>query len=108
MCCSTGVCGPDVDTELLQLASFLKNIDPNAVKVERYNLSQEPAVYTTGIIRDQLKEKGTDILPLVLINDEIVSSGAYPSLKELSRLLGVIQISSEPSSGCCGGGGGTK
>ena len=103
MCCSTGVCGPDVDTELVQLASFLKNLDPCAVQVERFNLSQEPGVYTTGIVGDQLKEKGTDALPLILINDEIISAGAYPELKELARLLGVIQVTTDNSSGCCGG-----
>ena len=62
MCCSSGVCGTDVDTELVQFASFLKNLDACAVNVERYNLSQEPAVYATGIVAEQLKEKGTDAL----------------------------------------------
>jgi len=39
MCCSSGVCGPDVDPALVQLAGFLKNLDASAVTVERYNLS---------------------------------------------------------------------
>ena len=65
MCCSSGVCGPDVDPVLVQLSGFLKNLDASAVKVERYNLSQEPAAYTTGPVAIALKEKGTAALPLV-------------------------------------------
>jgi len=104
MCCSTGVCGTDVDTELVQLASYLKNLDACAVKVERYNLSQEPAAYTTGKIAEILKEKGTDALPLLLIDDEVISEGEYPALEKLTSLLGTAEISMEmpDCSGCCG------
>ncbi|MDZ8118228.1 arsenite efflux transporter metallochaperone ArsD [Pontiella agarivorans] len=104
MCCSTGVCGPDVDTELVQLANFLKNLDACSVKVERYNLSQEPAAYTAGVVAETLKEKGTDALPLVLIDDEVISTGEYPDLGKLSGLLGTSEISMEmpDCSGCCG------
>lgn len=106
MCCSTGVCGPDVDTELVQLATYLKNLDEVAVKVERYNLSQEPAAYTTGTVAEVLKEKGTDALPLVMIDDEVVSVGAYPELSRLSCLLGTGEGSLDMpdcsgSNGCC-------
>lgn len=106
MCCSTGVCGPDVDPELVKLAGFLKNLDESAVKVERYNLSQEPAVYAVGAVAEALKEKGTAALPLVILNDEIISVGGYPDLVELSGLLGTSEASLDVTdcsgcSGCC-------
>ena len=107
MCCSTGVCGPDVDTELVQLASFLKNLDASAVKVERYNLSQEPAAYTANeTVAAALKEKGTDALPLVILDDEVISIGEYPDLGKLSGLLGAAEVSLEmpDCSGCSGCG----
>lgn len=104
MCCSTGVCGPDVDTELVQLAGYLKNLDEAAVKIERYNLSQEPAAYTTGAVADALKEKGTEALPLVIIDDAVVSIGAYPPLSKLTSLLGTVGFSIDvpDCSGCNG------
>ncbi|MEE9367325.1 MAG: arsenite efflux transporter metallochaperone ArsD [Pontiella sp.] len=104
MCCSTGVCGTDVDPELVQLATFLKNLDACAVKVERYNLSQEPAAYTTGTIAEVLKDTGTEALPLVILDDEIISSGTYPDLSKLSGMLGSTEISMEmpDCSSCCG------
>ncbi|VGO17392.1 Arsenical resistance operon trans-acting repressor ArsD [Pontiella desulfatans] len=106
MCCSSGVCGPDVDTELVQLAGFLKNLDEAAVTVERYNLSQQPAAYTSGIIAETLKEKGTAALPLVLVDDEVVSTGSYPDLATLACLLGTSGVSLDVPdcsgcSGCC-------
>ena len=104
MCCSTGVCGPDVDTELVQLANFLKNLDACRVKVERFNLSQEPAEYTKGAVAEALKEKSADALPFVMIDDEVISSGGYPELGKLAGLLGTNEISMEvpDCTGCCG------
>jgi len=104
MCCSTGVCGPDVDPELVKLAGFLKNLDVCAVKVERFNLSQEPAAYAEGLVAEALKEKGTAALPLVVLDGEVISSGAYPDLDKLSGMLGSTEISMEvpDCSGCCG------
>ena len=106
MCCSTGVCGPDVDPELVKLATFLKNLDACAVKVERFNLSQEPAVYAEGLVAEALKEKGTDALPLVVLDGEVVSSGSYPDLDKLSSLLGstttMATIAEADCSGCRG------
>jgi hypothetical protein len=108
MCCSTGVCGPDVDPELVQLAGFLKNLDESVVKVERYNLSQEPSAYTGNpAVAAALQERGTDALPMVFINEELVSSGSYPDLNELSGLLGAgqtITLDTPDCSGCSGCG----
>ena len=104
MCCSTGVCGPDVDPELVKLAGFLKNLDACAVKVERFNLSQEPAAYAEGLVAEALKEKGTAALPLVVLDGEILSSGAYPDLDKLGGLLnsGPVSMEVPDCSGCCG------
>ncbi|HSR88761.1 MAG TPA: arsenic metallochaperone ArsD family protein, partial [Pontiella sp.] len=85
---------------------FLKKLDGSAIKVERYNLSQEPAAYTTGIIAETLKEKGTAALPLVMIDHEIISMGEYPDLEKLSGLLGINEVSWDmpDCSGCSGCG----
>ena len=104
MCCSTGVCGPDVDTELVQLAGFLKNLDACAVKVERYNLTQEPAAYPSGIVAELLKEKGVEVLPLVHLDNEVICSGEYPDLKKMSGLLnsGPLSMDITDCSSCSG------
>ena len=107
MCCSTGVCGPDVDPVLVQLAGLLKKLEASGVQVERYNLSQEPAAYTSNeAVSAALKEKGADALPLVFVDDELISSGAYPDLDELASLLGsnrqtVDVTDCSGGTGCC-------
>ena len=104
MCCSTGICGPDVDPVLIQLAGFLKELDAASVKVERYNLSQEPAAFTaSAAVTAALQEKGTQALPLVYLDDELISSGTYPDLNELASRIGTLRtLDVTDCSGCTG------
>lgn len=90
MCCSTGVCGPEVEPELLALANYLKKLDSGNVKVERYNLAQEPLAFTVNsTVSKLLVEKGVDVLPIVFVDDNVVSTGGYPSEDEFNAALGV-------------------
>lgn len=41
MCCSTGVCGVEVDPVLAQFAADLKWVAEHGIAVERHNLGQE-------------------------------------------------------------------
>lgn len=41
MCCSTGICGPEVDQALVRFASDLDWLHRQGVQIERYNLSQQ-------------------------------------------------------------------
>ncbi len=45
MCCSTGVCGPSVDPDLARFSADLDWLKKEGVRVERYNLSQEPGAF---------------------------------------------------------------
>jgi len=45
MCCSTGVCGLEVDPALVRFAADLEWLKESGVDVERFNLSQEPAAF---------------------------------------------------------------
>ncbi len=42
MCCSTGICGPQVDQTLVRFATDLDWLSRQGVTVERFNLSQQP------------------------------------------------------------------
>jgi hypothetical protein len=106
MCCSSGVCGPNVNDKLVHLSAFLKGLDKSLYCVERYNLSQQPEAYVSNAtVAGILKEKGVDALPLVFVDDRLVCSGDYPTMDELADLL---QIGCEgmdvEGSDCCAGG----
>lgn len=44
-CCSTSVCGPNVDATLTRFAADLEWLKSQGVEVLRYNLAQEPRVF---------------------------------------------------------------
>ena len=112
MCCSTGVCGPNVDLALVSFAADLHWIVNHGVAVERHNLAQTPQPFVHNVVvKRALKERGNACLPLLLLDGAIVSEGQYPSREELARLAGVQfdGSGSQPTgkklpvinSGCC-------
>ncbi|PAW76451.1 MAG: hypothetical protein B9S32_15190 [Verrucomicrobia bacterium Tous-C9LFEB] len=106
MCCSTGVCGTDVDPKLVQFASDLSWLQGQGVSVERFNLSQQPAAFAANEkVRATLKEQGTECLPMIVADGEIVMKSVYPTREQLTLLAGAkLSFSSAPAaSTCCGG-----
>jgi hypothetical protein len=90
MCCSTGVCGPSVDPVLPRFAADLEWLRSKGVRVERHNLAQEVGAFTDNpTVKTTLNRQGTNCLPLVLVNGEIVSQATYPTRKVLAGLVGV-------------------
>ena len=90
MCCSTGVCGPSVDPKLVRFSADLDWLKSQGVAVERFNLSQEPAVFAgDAAVKQALESKGEAALPLVKVNGEVKSTGVYPSRDELAAWAGV-------------------
>jgi AhpD family alkylhydroperoxidase len=90
MCCSTGVCGPAVDPDLVRFAADLDWLRRQGVDVERYNLSQQPAAFAgNDVVRGALGKDGNDCLPLTLIDDAAVCRGRYPTRDELAGYAGL-------------------
>lgn len=106
MCCSTGVCGPSVDAELARFASDLDWLQRQGVRVERYNLSQQPGAFAeTPAVKEAL-ERGLEVLPLVLVGERVAVEGSYPSRETLAALAGVVvkklELAPSAPTGCCG------
>jgi AhpD family alkylhydroperoxidase len=90
MCCSTGVCGPSVDPLLPRFAADLDWLKDHGIQVTRHNLSQEPAAFAAApTVQAALTERGTDCLPLILVDGRIVSQGTYPTRAELATWTGL-------------------
>jgi len=107
MCCPTGVCGPSVDPVLPRFAADLGWLKEQGIEVERFNLSQEPTVFATNeTVRSALKERGQEVLPLVLVDGRIVAEGTYPGRETLAALAGLrltkkLVVVAEAESACC-------
>lgn len=96
MCCSTGVCGPDVDDSLADFANDVKWMKGQGIEVNRFNLGQEPEVFKSNpAVLSKLKSEGSDVLPIIMINGEIVSQGGYPDRGQLTDWLSLNKPSSE-------------
>lgn len=99
MCCSTGVCGPEVDSTLVTFAGDVKWLKAQGVTVHRFNLSRTPDAFVeTRIVYEALMEGGMDVLPLLVVEGEIVSRGRYPARNELAAVLEVVKSESTASS----------
>lgn len=111
MCCSTGVCGPEVDPVLPQFAADLDWLKNQGHNVERYNLAQQPQAFIENkSIHQVLSTEGTDSLPVVVIDGKIVSRKVYPTREALAAWVGGSQVKqllpvAKASGGCCGTSG---
>ena len=107
MCCSTGLCGPEVDVKLVQFAADLDWLKSQGVIVQRHNLSQNPAAFVENeAVKVALTEKGVAALPVILINGKITTTGRYPERNELAVWF-KLKATATPvpaKSSCCSGG----
>ena len=113
MCCSTGVCGPSVNVELLRVATLINNLKKRGILIERYNLTSNPQAFVDNKkVNEMLDKEGTDVLPITMVDGEIVKTKDYPTNEEFYKLLGIKgEISKDkviirkPKGGCgCNGG----
>lgn len=106
MCCSTGVCGPSVNPELLRVATVIENLKQNGADISRFNLSGQPQAFVENqLINDQLKQNGAETLPITLVDGQIAKTGAYPTNEEFAEWTGVELNLKPKKSGCCCEGG---
>lgn len=83
MCCSTGVCGPDIDPALPRFAAWLADLERAGVKVERYNLAHQPLPFVQNpAVKALLDSDGMAALPALFIDGRLALKGAYPTAAE--------------------------
>ncbi len=106
MCCSTGICGADVDQRLVDFAADLDWLKSEGVEVTRINISSEPMAFATNPkVKAVLDADGVDGLPVVLVEGDTRSQGRFPARAELAGWCGVAlsEAKAGGSGGCCGG-----
>jgi Arsenical resistance operon protein ArsD len=121
LCCSTGVCGVDVDQALVTFSADVEWARQQGARIERFNLAQQPMAFAENItVKGILERAGQEALPVTLVGGELALAGRYPTRADLARWAGVAsptaQVAAasgcaparapEPKveSGCCTGG----
>lgn len=108
LCCSSGVCGVEVDQQLVDFASDVNWLKQQGGQIERFNLAQQPMAFAEHpLVRGFLERSGQEGLPLILVNGEVALAGRYPRRAELARWAGLHQPDEavKPAAGCCSGSG---
>lgn len=88
MCCSTGVCGPEPNKELIELNEALKRLrnefkELNAVRASiSFNLN---LFLENQEISQLVKENGPGVLPITTINGKIIARKKYLTYSELKK-----------------------
>jgi hypothetical protein len=110
MCCSTGVCGPSVDPELVRIQETLRQIQKQApaVKVERYGLSADPQAFVdNSVVAELLKNEGPKCLPVVIVDGIVIAKGRYPGDEQIQSILKQtghdVTLAGKKTSSCCSG-----
>ena len=105
LCCSTGVCGVEVDQALVSFAADVDWAKQNGAQVERFNLAQQPLAFAeNSTVKAFLERSGQEALPLILVDGEVALAGRYPNHTELARWAGIAAVSVPQSQGgCCSG-----
>jgi arsenite-transporting ATPase len=90
LCCATGVCGEDVDQELVTFSADMDFVRSRGGDVSRYNLASEPLVFAeTAAVKGFLQVVGSKGLPLVLVDGVTALTGGYPDRAQLAEWAGV-------------------
>lgn len=112
LCCSTGVCGVEVDPALVGFSADVAWAKENGLRIERFNLAQQPVAFAeNAVVKGFLERSGQEALPLVLVDGEVALAGRYPNRGELAKWAGVLLLAPDShkpvaaaGGGCCPGG----
>ena len=67
LCCSSGVCGVEVDQVLVSFSADVDWAMKNGAQIERFNLAQQPMAFAgNDLVKGFLERAGQEALPLTL------------------------------------------
>jgi hypothetical protein len=90
LCCSTGICGPEPNQALIQLSEDIKrlqaelpheNIIRASLSFNAQSFLEDPEVLKL------VKEHGTDILPITVLDGKILAKQRYMTYDEMRAAL---------------------
>lgn len=90
LCCPTGLCGVNIDPELMRIAVVMETLKKKGIVVERFNLRDNPQVYVEHkVINDCLMNESVEVFPITTLDGEIVLKKSYPTNAQIAEWLDV-------------------
>lgn len=88
LCCPTGLCGPVLDTTLVDLSEAIFTLEAEGRSVVRHMMTADPQAFLRNReVYALIKQRQLDVLPITVIGGRIVKTDAYPTLDELRSEL---------------------
>ena len=107
LCCSSGVCGVNVDQALVGFSADVEWAKQNGARIDRFNLAQQPMAFAeNAAVKSLLERSGESALPVSLVDGEVALAGRYPTRDELALWADLVPAATAPvnAGGCCSGG----
>ena len=88
MCCSTGVCGPTIDPELLDVNEMILTLQGEGIPIARYQMASHAQAFVSHreVFR-LVREQQLSALPITVVNGRVIKVGAYPTLAEVRAAM---------------------
>jgi hypothetical protein len=88
LCCPTGLCGPVLDTTLLDLGEAIIALQSEGRAVARHMMATDPQAFVRNRdVYEAIRARQLEVLPITVVHGRIVKTGAYPTLDELHAAL---------------------
>ena len=99
MCCSTGICGTNIDPDLVNFAAMLAQLGQRGIQIERYNLGQKPIAFVqNSAVKALLESDGAEALPFIFWDGALKLKGRYPTQDERPDWIRAAQGTQEVAS----------
>ena len=90
LCCNSGVCGAEVDQDLVDFSGLVHWATSRGARVERHNLAQQPQDFAGNpVVAELLRTNGADALPVTLVDGQQTVTGRDPTRQELAEWAGL-------------------
>jgi len=88
LCCPTGLCGPVLDTTLVDLGEAIITLQADGRTVVRHMMTADPGAFMRNRdVYQLIRERQLAVLPITVIRGRIVKTDAYASLDEMRGAL---------------------
>ena len=88
LCCPTGLCGPVLDTTLVDLNEAILALQSEGRTVVRRQMAAEPQAFMKNAdVYRLIRERQLEVLPITVVRGQVVKTDAYPTLEELQQFV---------------------
>lgn len=88
LCCPTGLCGPVLDTTLVDLADAIATLGGEGRSVVRHQMTSDPQAFMRNTaVYALIKERQLEALPITVVRGQVLKTSAYPTIDELHAAL---------------------